>query len=110
MQDPLSAAPPGNSRGPVALPGAQPNGRREIPAGGAVTGSRGGASPTVFGSGSGRSTVDVTSRPEGFTMTARITRDIIESYLSCKYKAYLKVAGKQGTASEYEALIGEARN
>src|SRR5262245_843493 len=47
--------------------------------------------------------------PEGGTMTARVTRDIIESYLSCTYKAHLKLAGQQGTKSDYELLLAQAR-
>jgi predicted RecB family nuclease len=41
-------------------------------------------------------------------MTVRITRDIIESYLCCKYKGHLKLAGQQGTKSDYELLLSES--
>ena len=42
-------------------------------------------------------------------MTTRITRDFIESYLSCKYKGYLTVAGHRGTRSDYERFLAESR-
>ena len=37
-------------------------------------------------------------------MATKITRDIIESYLNCKYKGHLKLAGGSGTPSAYEAM------
>ena len=43
-------------------------------------------------------------------MAAEITRDIIESYLNCKYKGHLKLTGENGTISDYEALITAARS
>src|SRR3954452_23445752 len=43
-------------------------------------------------------------------MAARITRDIIESYLNCKYKGHLKLAGQQGARADYETLLSEARS
>src|SRR4051794_20539272 len=43
-------------------------------------------------------------------MTAKITSDVLEAYLKCKYKAHLKLAGQQGTRSDYEALLIEQRN
>jgi predicted RecB family nuclease len=42
-------------------------------------------------------------------MLTRITRDILESYLHCKYKAHLKLAGEKSTKSEYECLLAEMR-
>jgi hypothetical protein len=42
-------------------------------------------------------------------LTARITRDIIESYLSCKYKGYLRLGGQRGIKSDYELLLAESR-
>lgn len=42
-------------------------------------------------------------------MAMRITRDIIESYLNCKYKAHLKLTRQQGTKSDYELLLAELR-
>jgi len=42
-------------------------------------------------------------------MAAKITRDILESYLRCKYKAHLKLTGQQGTKSDYETLLTEMR-
>ncbi len=37
-------------------------------------------------------------------MTAKIIRDIVESHLHCKFKAHLKLAGEQGSKSDYERL------
>jgi predicted RecB family nuclease len=46
-------------------------------------------------------------------MKSKITNDILESYLRCKYKAHLKLAGQYGDKSDYEALLtklgGEVR-
>jgi len=47
---------------------------------------------------------------EGVTVvTAKITRDVLESYLHCKYKGHLKLTGQQGTKSDYETLLTEMR-
>src|SRR5262245_49359346 len=43
-------------------------------------------------------------------MTTKITRDIIESSLHCKYKGYLKLAGQQGPTPDYEQLLVECRD
>lgn len=37
-------------------------------------------------------------------MSARITRDVLESYVLCKYKSHLKLTEQQGTKSDYESL------
>jgi hypothetical protein len=42
-------------------------------------------------------------------MATKITRDVIESYLNCKYKGHLKLAGKSGTHSDYETMTTAAR-
>lgn len=42
-------------------------------------------------------------------MAAKITRDILESYLHCKYKGHLKLTGQQGTKCDYETLLTETR-
>jgi hypothetical protein len=42
-------------------------------------------------------------------MAAKITRDIVESYLNCKYKGHLKVAGENGIKADYEAMTTAAR-
>jgi hypothetical protein len=42
-------------------------------------------------------------------MATKITRDIIESYLSCKYKGHLKLTGTSGAPSDYEAMTTAAR-
>ena len=38
-------------------------------------------------------------------MVTKLTRDIIESFLNCRYKAHLRFVGEQGTLSEYEPLL-----
>ena len=38
-------------------------------------------------------------------MGGKITREVLESYLHCKTKAHLKLAGQQGTVSDYEVLL-----
>jgi hypothetical protein len=42
-------------------------------------------------------------------MATKITRDIVESYLNCKYKGHLKLAGDSGTRSDYEAMTAAAK-
>jgi predicted RecB family nuclease len=42
-------------------------------------------------------------------MATKITREVIESYLNCKYKGHLKLAGESGTISDYEAMTTAAR-
>jgi predicted RecB family nuclease len=42
-------------------------------------------------------------------MTTKITRDIIESYLNCKYKGHLKLTTECGTRSDYEVMTAAAR-
>jgi len=42
-------------------------------------------------------------------MATKITGDIIESYLNCKYKGHLKLTGESGTQSDYEAMTTAAR-
>jgi predicted RecB family nuclease len=43
-------------------------------------------------------------------MSAKLSRDVLESYLNCKYKAHLKLAGERGTRSDCEALLAEQRH
>ena len=43
-------------------------------------------------------------------MDAKITREILESYLNCKYKGYLKLIREQGNVSPYELLQKEIRD
>ena len=43
-------------------------------------------------------------------MDTKITGEILESYLNCKYKGYLKLIREQGNVSPYELLQKEARN
>lgn len=42
-------------------------------------------------------------------MARKITGEVLESYLRCKYKGYLKMAGEQGTKCDYELVLLEAR-
>jgi predicted RecB family nuclease len=42
-------------------------------------------------------------------MTPRITADVLEAFLHCRYKGHLKQAGQMGARSEYEALAAEQR-
>src|SRR5690349_2958674 len=42
-------------------------------------------------------------------MTVKITRDVLESYLNCKYKGHLKLTGQQETKCDYETLLTESR-
>lgn len=42
-------------------------------------------------------------------MTTRITRDVLEGFLNCKYKGYLKLIGEQGNRSAYEAMLVAAK-
>ena len=40
-------------------------------------------------------------------MAAKITSDVLESYLHCKFKGHLKLAGQQGTECDFEAMLME---
>jgi hypothetical protein len=42
-------------------------------------------------------------------MATKITRDVLEGYLHCRTKAYLKLAGQQGSKSDYEGLLAATR-
>ncbi len=42
-------------------------------------------------------------------MSATITRDIIESYLNCKYKGHLQLVGDRGPQSEYGVILAAKR-
>jgi hypothetical protein len=42
-------------------------------------------------------------------MEAKITRDVLESYLNCKYKGHLKLTGQRGVKCDYETLLMERR-
>src|SRR5215472_8336508 len=42
-------------------------------------------------------------------MATKITREILESYLSCKTKAHLKLAGQPGSRSDYEEMLAAIR-
>jgi predicted RecB family nuclease len=43
-------------------------------------------------------------------MGTKITQDILESYLNCKYKGHLKLAGRNGTQSDYGLLLAASRD
>jgi predicted RecB family nuclease len=42
-------------------------------------------------------------------MATKITRDVIEAYLNCRYKGYLKLAGEHDNPSDYEQFMRESR-
>jgi predicted RecB family nuclease len=42
-------------------------------------------------------------------MAKKITKDVLESYLNCKYKAHLKLLGQEGAKSDYEMLLTTMR-
>ena len=42
-------------------------------------------------------------------MPAKITKDVLESYLNCTYKGHLKLTGQQGTKCDYETLLTTMR-
>ncbi len=42
-------------------------------------------------------------------MNSKITRDVLESYLACKYKGFLRQSNHQGVKSDYEDLLKERR-
>jgi hypothetical protein len=42
-------------------------------------------------------------------MAAKITSGVLESYLPCKFKGYLKLAGRRGTKGDFEAMLAELR-
>src|SRR6185369_3904503 len=42
-------------------------------------------------------------------MATKITSDVLESYLHCKFKGYLMLAGRQGTKCDFEAMLTELR-
>ena len=42
-------------------------------------------------------------------MPPRITADVLEAFLHCRYKGHLKQAGQVGTRSDYEVLAAEQR-
>jgi hypothetical protein len=45
----------------------------------------------------------------GRIMATKITSDVLESYLHCKFKGYLKLAGQQGKKCDFEAMLTELR-
>lgn len=42
-------------------------------------------------------------------MATKITSDVLESYLHCKFKGHLKLAGQQGTTCDFEGMRMELR-
>ena len=43
-------------------------------------------------------------------MTTKITRNIIEAFLNCKYEAHLKLTGQLGVQSDYQTLLVTLRD
>ena len=68
-----------------------------------------GGSASRFWVGSSRQVSLFPSNRMGWVVTTKITREVLESYLHCKTKAHLKLAGQQGIRSDYEALLAETR-
>jgi hypothetical protein len=46
----------------------------------------------------------------GIAMVTKITFDVLDGYLHCKYKGYLRLAERTGIKSEYESTFVELRN
>lgn len=42
-------------------------------------------------------------------MATKLTRDVIESSLHCRYKGHLKLTGERGSPADYEQLMRESR-
>lgn len=42
-------------------------------------------------------------------MPTAITKDILESYLHCKFKGHLKLSGQDGSKSDYERMLADQR-
>ena len=42
-------------------------------------------------------------------MATKITCDVLESYLCCKFEGYLKLAGQQGTKRDFAVMLEESR-
>src|SRR3954447_19945804 len=42
-------------------------------------------------------------------MTTKITRDVLESHLQCRYKGYLKLLGQRGSKSDYETMLRQLK-
>jgi predicted RecB family nuclease len=42
-------------------------------------------------------------------MATKITSEVLESYLHCKFKGHLKLAGQQGPKCDFEAMLAELR-
>jgi predicted RecB family nuclease len=42
-------------------------------------------------------------------MATKITREVLESYLHCKFRGYLKLAGQQGTPCDFETMLTQLR-
>src|SRR5690242_20282025 len=47
--------------------------------------------------------------PGAKIMATKITREVLESYLRCKTEAHLKLAGQQGSISDYQGLLVASR-
>ncbi len=43
-------------------------------------------------------------------MATKTTKDILESFLNCKFKAHLKLTGQEGIKSDYEKMLLEMRD
>jgi predicted RecB family nuclease len=43
-------------------------------------------------------------------MGTKVSREALEDYLNCRFKAHLKLAGQQGIKSDYEVLLAASRD
>ena len=68
-----------------------------------------GGSASRFWVGSSRQVSLFPSNRMGWGVATKITREVLEAYLNCKTKAYLKLGGQQGIVSDYEALLAAKR-
>ncbi len=50
------------------------------------------------------------TRSEGCIVTTKITRNIIEAFLDCKYEGHLKLTGQMGVQSDYQTLLTTSRD
>src|SRR4051812_9151692 len=48
--------------------------------------------------------------PVGSRNRPLVTRDVVESFLACKLKGFLRLDGQQGTKSDYEILMREVKD
>src|SRR4051794_29708344 len=50
---------------------------------------------------------DARLRTRGYPVAAKITRPVLEGYLECGYKGWLRLAGEPEEASDYQQVTAE---